>query len=76
MLTLQKFKKIVNVIRAVGQDSKEDKEISQMHYKILLLWTKLFAAPQHKNSEKETIIPKRIEHTRQTTHVFHLLLEL
>ena len=44
MLTLQKFKKIVNIFRAVGQDPKEHKEISQMHYKILLLWSKLFAA--------------------------------
>ena len=44
MLTLQKFKKIVNIFRAVGQDPKEHKDISQMHYKILLLWTKLFAA--------------------------------
>ena len=56
MLTLQKFKKIVIVIRAVGQDSKEDKEISQMHYKILLLWTKLFAAPSIKIRKKRPIL--------------------
>ena len=30
MLTLQKFKKIVNILRAVGQDPKEHKEISQI----------------------------------------------
>ena len=30
MLTLQKFKKIVNILRAVDQDSKEHKEISQI----------------------------------------------
>ena len=37
---------IVNILRAVGQDPKEhkEKEISQMRYKILLLWIKAFAA--------------------------------
>ena len=44
MLTLQKFKKIVNIFRAACPDPKEHKEISLLHYKILLLWTKLFAA--------------------------------
>ena len=34
MLTLQKFKKIVNIFIEVGQDPEEHKEISQMHYKI------------------------------------------
>ena len=56
MLTLQKFKKIVNIFRAVGQDPKEHKEISQMHYKILLLWTKLLAAVSIKVRKNRPIL--------------------
>ena len=56
MLTLQKFKKIVNIFRAVGQDSKEHKEISQMHYKVFLLWTKLLAATSIKIWKNRTIL--------------------
>ena len=56
MLTLQKFKKIVNIFRAVGQDPKEQKEISQMHYKILLLWSKLFAAANIKIRRNRPIL--------------------
>ena len=41
---MQKFKEIANIFRAVGQHPKEHKEISQMHFKKLLLWTKIFAA--------------------------------
>ena len=56
MLTLQKFQKIVNIVRAVGQEPKEHKEISQMHYKILLLRTKLFAAADIKIRKNRPIL--------------------
>ena len=56
MLTLEKFKKIVNIFRAVGQDPKEHKEISQMHYKILLRWTKYFAAASIKIRKNRQIL--------------------
>ena len=39
-----------------GQDPKEHKEISQMHYKILLLWTKLFAAADIKIRKTRPIL--------------------
>ena len=54
MLTPQKFQKIVNIVRAVGQEPKEHKEISQMHYKILR--TKLFAAADIKIRKNRPIL--------------------
>ena len=49
---------MVNILRAVGQDTKEhkEKEIPQMHYKILLLWIKVFAAASIKIRKNRPIL--------------------